>query len=104
MTTTDIASVFYCNGCGAPLKVGDPICTQCQLAVPTTSIAGAAPEFQGPKGLGGWLLFFWPSGFERFLEATAVPAPDNAVAPTGPPAAAIRNVHELAGEYGILFG
>jgi hypothetical protein len=51
-----------------------------------------------------YLLIFWPSGFESFLEATAVPAPDNAVAPTELPAAAIRNVHELAGEYGILFG
>jgi quercetin dioxygenase-like cupin family protein len=51
-----------------------------------------------------YLLIFWPSGFEGFLEATAAPAPDNAVAPTEPPAAAIRNVHELAGEYGILFG
>src|SRR5215469_4789150 len=51
-----------------------------------------------------YLLIFWPSGFEGFLEATAVPAPDNAVAPTEPPAAAIRNVHELAGEYGILLG
>ena len=51
-----------------------------------------------------YLLVFWPSGFEGFLEATAVPAPDNAEAPTEPPAAAIRNVHELATEYGILFG
>jgi quercetin dioxygenase-like cupin family protein len=51
-----------------------------------------------------YLLIFWPSGFEAFLEATAVPAPDNAVAPTEPPADAIRNVHELAGEYGIRFG
>jgi quercetin dioxygenase-like cupin family protein len=51
-----------------------------------------------------YLLIFWPSGFEGFLEATAVPAPENAVASTEPPAAAIRNVHELAVEYGILFG
>ena len=51
-----------------------------------------------------YLLIFWPSGFEGFLKAAAIPAPDNAVAPTEPPAAAIRNVHELAGEYGILFG
>ena len=51
-----------------------------------------------------YLLIFWPSGFEGFLEATAVHAPDNAVAPTEPPAAAIRNVHELAIQYGILFG
>ena len=51
-----------------------------------------------------YLLIFWPSGFEGFLEATAVPAPDNAVAPTEPPAAAIRNVHEVASQFGILFG
>jgi quercetin dioxygenase-like cupin family protein len=51
-----------------------------------------------------YLLIFWPSGFEGFLEATAVPAPDNALAPTEPPTTAIRNVHELAAEFGILFG
>lgn len=50
------------------------------------------------------LLIFRPSGFEGFLNATAVPAPENAVASTEPTAAAIRNVHELASEYGILFG
>lgn len=47
-----------------------------------------------------YLLIFWPSGFEGFWEATAVPALDNEVAPTEPPAAAIRNVHELAGSLG----
>jgi hypothetical protein len=47
---------------------------------------------------------FSPSGFEEFLKATAVPAPDNAVAPTEPPAVAVRNVHELAASYGIQFG
>jgi hypothetical protein len=36
--------------------------------------------------------------------ATAVPAPANAVAPTEPPAIAVQNVHELAADYGILFG
>jgi len=51
-----------------------------------------------------YLLVFSPSGFEEFIMATAVPAPDNAVAPTEPPAIAVRNVHELAAEYGILFG
>jgi quercetin dioxygenase-like cupin family protein len=51
-----------------------------------------------------YLLIFWPSGFEGFLEATAAPAPDHALAPTKPPATAIRNVLELAGEYGIVFG
>jgi len=51
-----------------------------------------------------YLLVFSPSGFEEFIMATAVPAPDNAVAPTEPPAVAVRNVHELATDYGILFG
>jgi quercetin dioxygenase-like cupin family protein len=51
-----------------------------------------------------YLLVFSPSGFEEFLKATAVPAPDNAVAPTEPPAVAVRNVLELAADYGILFG
>jgi quercetin dioxygenase-like cupin family protein len=51
-----------------------------------------------------YLIMFSPSGFEEFLKATAVPAPDNAVAPTEPPAVAVRNVHELAASYGIQFG
>ena len=51
-----------------------------------------------------YLLMFSPSGFEEFLKATAVPASDNAAAPTKPPAVAVRNVLELAGEYGIRFG
>jgi quercetin dioxygenase-like cupin family protein len=51
-----------------------------------------------------YLLMFSPSGFEEFMKATAVPAPDNGVAPTEPPAVAIRNVHELAASYGIRFG
>ena len=51
-----------------------------------------------------YLLVFSPSGFEEFLKATAVPAPDNAVAPTEPPAVAVRNVLELAAGYGIRFG
>lgn len=50
-----------------------------------------------------YLIIFSPAGFEGFLRATAIPAPDNAVAPTEPPAVAIRNVHELAADYGILF-
>jgi hypothetical protein len=42
--------------------------------------------------------------------ATGLPAPDNAAAPTeqqlqaGDPSIAIRNVHKLATEYGIVFG
>jgi glyoxylate utilization-related uncharacterized protein len=51
-----------------------------------------------------YLLMFSPSGFEGFLKETAIPAPANAVAPTKPPAVAVRNVHELATDYGILFG
>src|SRR5215472_6434821 len=33
-----------------------------------------------------YLLVFSPCGFEEFMMATAVPAPDHAVAPTEPPA------------------
>jgi mannose-6-phosphate isomerase-like protein (cupin superfamily) len=51
-----------------------------------------------------YLLVFSPSGFEEFIMATAVPAPDNAVAPTKPPAVAVENVHKLATDYGIIFG
>lgn len=51
-----------------------------------------------------YLIIFSPSGFEEFLRVTAVPAPANAVAPTKPPAVTVRNVHELAADYGILFG
>jgi mannose-6-phosphate isomerase-like protein (cupin superfamily) len=51
-----------------------------------------------------YLLVFSPSGFEEFIMATALPVPDNAVAPTEPRAVAVRNVHELAADYGIVFG
>ena len=51
-----------------------------------------------------YLIMFSPSGFEEFLKATSVPAPDNAVAPTEPPQIAVQNVFELASEYGIEFG
>jgi len=51
-----------------------------------------------------YLIMFSPSGFEEFLKATSVPAPDNAVAPTEPPPVAVRNVFELAADYGIQFG
>ena len=50
-----------------------------------------------------YLLVFPPSGFEEFLGVTAVPAPDNATAPTKQPAVPVRNVHELATDFGILF-
>jgi len=51
-----------------------------------------------------YLLVFSPAGFEEFLRLTAVPAPDNAPAPTTPPAISVRNVHQLATDFGILFG
>jgi len=51
-----------------------------------------------------YLLVFSPSGFEEFIMATAVPAPDNAEAPSVPPAIAVENVHKLAASFGILFG
>jgi len=50
-----------------------------------------------------YLLLFSPSGFEKFVMATAVPAPRDAVAPTEPPAVTVRNVLGLAVSYGILF-
>src|SRR5499433_3597038 len=50
-----------------------------------------------------YLLVFSPSGFEEFLRLTAVPAPDNAAAPTKAPAIPVQNVHELATGFGILF-
>jgi mannose-6-phosphate isomerase-like protein (cupin superfamily) len=51
-----------------------------------------------------YLIEFSPPGFEEFLKTTAVPAPDNAVAPTEPPPVAVRNVVEFAADYGIHFG
>ncbi|HET8922006.1 MAG TPA: cupin domain-containing protein [Candidatus Acidoferrum sp.] len=57
-----------------------------------------------------YLLIFSPSGFEHFIMATALPAPENAVAPTerqlqaGDSSVAVQNVHKLAADYGILFG
>jgi len=51
-----------------------------------------------------YLIMFSPSGFEDFLIATSVPAPDNAVAPTEPPAVAVHNVFQIAAYYGIRFG
>ena len=51
-----------------------------------------------------YLLVFSPAGFDEFLKATAVPAPEHAVAPTVPPAIAVANVHERAAQFGIRFG
>src|SRR5262249_7507064 len=57
-----------------------------------------------------FVLVFSPSGFDEFVMATALPAPDNAVAPTErqlqleDPSIAVQNVQTLAHDYGILFG
>jgi quercetin dioxygenase-like cupin family protein len=57
-----------------------------------------------------YLLVFSPSGFEEFVMATALPAPDNAVPPTErqlqveDPSVAVQHVHKFATDYGILFG
>ena len=51
-----------------------------------------------------YLIMFSPAGFEEFLKATSVPAPDNAVAPSEPPTIAVQNVFEVASDYGIQFG
>lgn len=51
-----------------------------------------------------YLIMFSPAGFEEFLKATSVAAPHDAVAPTEPPAVAVRSVFELAADYGIQFG
>jgi hypothetical protein len=50
-----------------------------------------------------YLLVFSPAGFENFIDATAVTAPEDAPAPTEPPKVAIQNVRELAASYGIQF-
>jgi quercetin dioxygenase-like cupin family protein len=56
-----------------------------------------------------YLLIFSPCGFEDFLKETAVPAPDNAVAPTErqlkaeDPSIGNRRVPQLAADYGIRF-
>jgi hypothetical protein len=66
------------------------------------------PAIEGGRNSGNvanhYLIMFSPSGFEEFLKATSVPAPENAVAPTEPPAIAVQNVFELASNYGIQFG
>ena len=62
------------------------------------------------SGENHFLLIFSPSGFEEFVMATAIPAPDNAAAPTerqlqaGDSSVAVQNVLKLASEYGIHFG
>jgi quercetin dioxygenase-like cupin family protein len=51
-----------------------------------------------------YLLVFSPSGFEEFLKATAVPAANDAVAPTTPPTIPVAGVFERARDFGIQFG
>ena len=59
-----------------------------------------------------YLLVLSPSGFEDFIMAAALPAPDSAPATTQrqlqvvdeEPSIAVQNVHELAAQYGIVFG
>jgi mannose-6-phosphate isomerase-like protein (cupin superfamily) len=51
-----------------------------------------------------YLTMFSPPGFEGFLKAISVAAPDGAAAPTDPPQSPIENVVELAVDYGIQFG
>ncbi len=51
-----------------------------------------------------YLLVFSSAGFENFIDATAVTAPDGAPAPAQPPPVAVQNVMELAAGYGIQFG
>lgn len=50
-----------------------------------------------------YLLLFSPAGFEDFLKATAVPAPDDAAAPRTAPTIPVANVHLRAAEFGIQF-
>jgi mannose-6-phosphate isomerase-like protein (cupin superfamily) len=65
---------------------------------------GISHRLRNPGGVENhYLLIFAPSGFEGFLEATAVPAPEGAAAPTEPPTTPILNVHKLAADYGIRF-
>ena len=51
-----------------------------------------------------YLLVFSSAGFENFIDATAVIAPEGSPAPTEPPPVAVQNVMELAASYGIQFG
>jgi mannose-6-phosphate isomerase-like protein (cupin superfamily) len=85
------------------------------IVVDETFVLGAGDTLIAPRDIphqlrnsgsveNHYLLVFSPSGFEEFLKMTALPAPDNAVAPTEPLAVAVRNVHKLAADYGIRFG
>src|SRR5262249_60852657 len=76
-------------------QLGDPLCAPRDVPHQLRNSGTSENHF---------LLVYSPSGFEEFISATAVPAPDNAVAPTEPPKVAVQKVHELAANYGILFG
>jgi quercetin dioxygenase-like cupin family protein len=83
------------------LKAGDSLMAPRDIPHELRNSGGATNHY---------LLIFAPSGFEEFVMATALPTPDNAGAPIErqlrleDPSVAVRNVHELADEYGILFG
>jgi hypothetical protein len=47
---------------------------------------------------------FSPPGFDEFLRVTAAPAPNNAAVPAESIPVAVRNVCEVAADYGIFFG
>jgi quercetin dioxygenase-like cupin family protein len=51
-----------------------------------------------------FLRVFSPAGFENLMDATAIPAPEGAPAPTEPPKVAVQNLMEIAASYGIHFG
>jgi hypothetical protein len=51
-----------------------------------------------------YLLIFSPPGFDEFLRVTAVPMPENAVDAVELIPVAVRNVREVAADYGIFFG
>jgi hypothetical protein len=50
------------------------------------------------------LLMFSPPGFDEFLRVTAVPMLENAAAAAESIPVAVRNVREVAADYGIFFG
>jgi quercetin dioxygenase-like cupin family protein len=83
------------------LKAGDSLMAPRDIPHELRNSGGATNHY---------LLIFSPSGLEEFVMATALPAPDNAGAPIERQlriedlSVAVRNVHELADEYGILFG
>jgi hypothetical protein len=51
-----------------------------------------------------YLLMFSPPGFDEFLRVTAVPMPENTVDAAESIPVAVRNVREVAADYGIFFG